>query len=173
MTSCSAPLAMSKDCLDQWEMPFKLQVLRTRARCGEFSGRCAKRARPRGNTHRTLPRKGSVKCVPVFVPVFSSFRVRRRPNVSFAVQQEMGVASQPPLIHSPSRDCHGRGRGFESRRPRHSFKDLGMIGLQSFNPQLNPQFYCTNEVIPTAFRNTPWATRVSSLSCCMYRSSVV
>jgi hypothetical protein len=63
----------------------------------------------RAEAQRTLPPEGSVKRVPVFAPVFSSFRVRRRPNVSAAVQQEKGVAEHPPLIHSLSRDCHGRG----------------------------------------------------------------
>jgi|HubBroStandDraft_2_1064218.scaffolds.fasta_scaffold598879_2 hypothetical protein len=35
--------------------------------------------------------------------------------------------------------CHGRGRGFESRRPRHSFQAIAGRDTGNSNPQLNPR----------------------------------
>ncbi len=35
--------------------------------------------------------------------------------------------------------CHGRGREFESRRPRHSFQGVAGSDAGDSNPQLNPQ----------------------------------
>ena len=58
----------------------------------------------RGRGSASLPSKGSGKLVPVFVLVFSSFRVHRSPRVSATGQQKTGVALQPPLIHCLSVD---------------------------------------------------------------------
>ena len=37
-------------------------------------------------------------------------------------------------------DCHGSGRGFEPRCPRHHSKDLRLTATSSDNPQSDPQF---------------------------------
>ena len=69
-------------------------------------------------------------------------------------------------------DCHGRGREFESRRPRHSFQGVTGRDTGNSNPQLNPQIHGTVLVIPAAVRNSPCAARASSLSSwCTDRAS--
>src|SRR5271165_809376 len=73
-----------------------------------------------------------------------------------------------------AKNCHGRGRGFESRRPRHhSQSTYGMVARKSRSTIRSTQHHCTAPEVMSASRTCPWAARASSLSSCVQRSSVV
>ena len=64
--------------------------------------------------------------------------------------------------------CHGRGRGFESRRPRHflssSYKEMATRSSRCSNPHFH---WIAPDFIPNAARNSPCAACVSSPSSCV------
>ena len=56
--------------------------------------------------------------------------------------QSLSATWQPPrecksLIRRACLDCRGRGRGFESRRPRHIFKNIQMVLRESIAQSLH------------------------------------
>jgi hypothetical protein len=52
------------------------------------------------------------------------------------------------LMFFPAKNCHGRGRGFESRRPRHSLPGVTGRDTGNSNPCLSPVVQCNVRIIP-------------------------
>jgi hypothetical protein len=105
---------------------------------------------------------------PVFIPCqFLKFRaIMNQPKIAGSSLPRPAVSVVPvrpgdvvQLVRTLP--CHGRGRGFESRRPRHSFKPLGMIGTENFNPTKAAARLHSS---PQRSGIRPCADRVSSLT---------
>jgi len=76
------------------------------------------------------------------VHLWSTYSRLRVPKVScsdFQISVHSHSYRQVSITYRVERFCHGRGREFESRRPRQLFQGLREQSPQKSNPQFNPQ----------------------------------